>query len=54
VLYGGDAEGAGDALFGEVHVDYGVELIAVLSDPVCELVVDGAVMFNNVCLWVKN
>jgi hypothetical protein len=42
VLDGGDAEGAGDALLGEVHVDYGVELVAVLGDLVGELAVDGA------------
>jgi len=42
VLDGRDAEGAGDALLGEVHVDYGVELVVVLGDPVGELAVDGA------------
>jgi len=34
--------GAGDALLGEVHVDYGVELVVVLGDAVDELAVDGA------------
>ena len=42
VLDGGDAEGAGDALLGEVHVDYGAELVVVLGDAVDELAVDGA------------
>ena len=42
VLDGGDAEGAGDSLLGEVYVDYGVELAVVLGDPVGELAVDGA------------
>jgi hypothetical protein len=34
VLDGRDTEGARDALLGEVHVDYGVELVVVLGDPV--------------------
>ena len=42
MLDGRDAEGAGDALLGEVHVDYGIELVVVLGDPVGELAVDGA------------
>jgi len=37
VLDGRDAEGAGDALLGEVYVDYSVELVAVLGDAVGKL-----------------
>ena len=47
VLDGGDAEGAGDALLGEVHVDYGAELVVVLGDAVDESVVDGAQVNQN-------